>query len=277
MTARAALALAAVLAAAPGAAAAQPAACPDVLADPVATPLRDAGLDLQRGGCLRTEASATLNTHALIDTPGFRGVLGADLALGARLVVGEHLEIGARVRLVDYAFVVNAVNEVSDVRFGPAALSAAYGAALGSGPAPRARVALIAAAELPYTRDELATVRTSGQLTAAVSAELDRRWTLHARLGALGALAASTGGTSRLLALRAGADLARALGRRATLHGGVETQAGWSGGLDTLMLRTGVQVRIARRWRGLVGIGAPIAGGDRTNAIATFGVARDRP
>jgi hypothetical protein len=260
-----------------GVAAADPAAvtegdpCVDSVGDPAATPIRDVGLDMQRSACLRSELSAAVTTHALIDTPGFRGMLGGDFGIAGRLVVRADLELGVRLRIVDYTFVQNAVNKVTETRYGPLGFGAAYGTRLG----PRGRLAVVLAGELPYTRDDMDTTHAGGELTGVVTGELASRWLLHARLGAVGAIASSTGGTLYRLGLRAGADLAWRVLRRLTFLGGVETQAGWNGGLDTVMLRTGVHFRPTGAWRGVIGIGAPLGGNERTNAILDLGIARD--
>lgn len=251
-----------------GVAGAEP--CADAVADPTPTPVRDAGLDAQRSACLRDEVSATLNTHALIDTPGFHGVLGGDLALGGRFA-WKRFEFGGRVRVVDYAFVQTAVTKATETRLGPVGISAAYGDRLSE----RAVFAVVLVGELPYTRDDMATVRAAGELAVAVTGQLSERWLLHARFGVIGATATSDGGTARQLGLRAGTDVAWWARRRISLHAGLESQAGWNGGLDAVMLRAGVQFRPTCRWRGRVGIGVPRGGNERTTAIVELGIARD--
>ena len=244
--------------------------CEDAVIDPAATPLRDASLDAQRGGCLRDELAAAITTHALIDTPGFHGVVGGDLALAGR-IAWRRFELGARVRVVDYAFVQTAVTKVTATRLGPLGISAAYGGRLGE----RAVVAVVLAGELPYTRDDMATLHAGGELAAVVTGEVADRWLVHARLGILGAVAASDAGSTTRLGLRAGADVAWRVRPRLSLHAGAETQAGWFGGLDTVLARSGLHVRFARALRGRIGIGVPLAGNDRTTAIVELGIARD--
>ena len=244
--------------------------CEDAVVDPAATPLRDASLDAQRGGCLRDEISAAITAHALIDTPGFHGVVGGDIALAARHA-WQRFELGARLRVVDYAFVQTAVTKVTETRLGPLGVSAAYGGRLGE----RAVIALVLAGELPYTRDDMATLHAGGELSAVVTGEVADRWLVHARLGILGAVATSDAGATTRLGLRAGTDLAWRAGRRITIHAGAETQAGWFGGLDTVLARTGIQFRPARTLRGRIGIGVPLVGNDPTTAIVELGIARD--
>jgi len=246
--------------------------CDDAIVDPVATPLREAAVDAQRSACLRDELAAGLTTHALIDAPNFHGVLGGDLALAGRFVVREHLELGARLQLVDYTFVQTAVNQATATRFGPLAISVAHALPF----AERAQLAVVAIAELPYTRDDMATVRTSGQLAAVVTGALAARWLVHGRLGAVGAATSSSGGSSRRLGLRAGVDLGWRPRARLALFGGVETEAGWRDGLSTVLVRAGLQWRPrGGRWRLAFGGGAPLGGDEPTSAIVTLGLAHD--
>lgn len=246
--------------------------CEDAVADPAATPVREGALDAQRGACPRTELAAAVTGHVLIDTPGFRGLLGGDLALGGRVALRGRLELGARLRIVDYVFAQTGVNMVSEAGLGPLAVSAAYAVPL----SPGARAALIASTEVPYTRDDTATVRAGGQLTAAVTGRLAARWVLHARLGAIAAVASSLGGETHRLALRAGADLGWRVHRAVALAAGADMQAGWYGGLDAVIARASVQVRPrGGAWRLLLGAGLPLGGDDGTNAVVTLGTARD--
>src|SRR5689334_15890991 len=112
--------LALVLVLAPALANAEPVAemsddpCAMAIVDPIVTPVRDAYLDAQRSACFRNELSAGLDAHALIDTPGFHGVLGGDLALGGRMIIKKAHELSVQVRVVDYEFVQNAVNKVTN-------------------------------------------------------------------------------------------------------------------------------------------------------------------
>jgi hypothetical protein len=246
--------------------------CSDAVLDPVATPVRDVAVDAQRGACLRHQLAADVTAHALVDTPGFRGVLGGDLALTGRRVVLDRVELSLRLRAVDYVFTQNAVTKVTDTRFGPLTAGAAYGAPFADG----ARIAVVAAVELPYTRDAMDTVHASGQLAAVVTGTLTERWRLHARLGILWATASSIGGDTQRLALRAGFDLAWHARTNLALAGGAETQAGWYAGLDTVMLRAGLSWRPGGSvWRVPVGLGLPLGGNERTNAVLVVGLARD--
>ncbi len=246
--------------------------CHDAVTDPPATPLHDVGIDAQRSACLRSELAAGLTAHALIDTPNFHGVLGGDLALAGRLVLGDHVEVGARARLVDYIFAQTAVTKASATRFGPLVLAAALGTAMSE----RSQVAVIALVEVPYTRDDTATIHTSGQLAAVVTGALAPRWLVHGRLGAIGAVAGSAGGETRRLALRAGADLAWRVRRSVAVTSGIDTEAGWNGGFGTLLVRAGLGLSPrGGAWRGQLGVGIPLGGDDATTAIVTLGLARD--
>jgi hypothetical protein len=46
-------------------------------------------------------------------------------------------------------------------------------------------------------------------------------------------------------------------------------------GLDHVAVRLSAQRRMFERWRGQVGVGLPVAGEERTNAIVTLGLLRD--
>lgn len=245
--------------------------CDDGVLDPVATPVRDVAIDAQRSACLRDELSTHLLGHALIDTPGFHGVLGGDLRISGRMRIGARLELDATLRLVDATFVQNAVNKATDLTLGPATIGAAWADTLGAG----AVVAVVGSLELPYTRDEQATAHASGELTAVVTARLAARTALHARLGALGAVAVSSGGDTERLAFRAGVDLARRLRRAVSFQVGAELQAGWYAAIDHVNLRAGVHWRFRGPWRGMVGAGFPVGGEERTNAVLDLGIIRD--
>jgi hypothetical protein len=244
--------------------------CGDPSFDPAATPLRDAGLDGQRSACLRDELAARLTTTALIDTASFHGVLGGDLTLAGRFVPTPRLELGARARVIDYRFVQTAVTKVTEARHGPVVVTAALGGRLDE----RARIAAVITLELPHTRDT-ETLHTGGELAVTTTGALGDRWMVHGRLGAVGALASSLGGTTRRLGLRGGLDLAARAQRRIVVFGGAESQAGWHGGLDAVLARAGVHVRAGRAWRGLVGVGVPLAGNDRTTTVVQLGIAHD--
>ncbi|MBA3453707.1 MAG: hypothetical protein H0T42_11500 [Deltaproteobacteria bacterium] len=245
--------------------------CRDSILDPVATPVRNVAIDAQRGACLRDEIGTGLLASALIDTPGFHGVLAGELRLGGRTRIGRAFELGFGVRVLRYSFVQNAVNKVTKVATGPITLTAARAGQLGDG----ARVALVGTIEVPGTRYDQETTHVSGELTGVVSAAMTEHVVLHARLGALAATASSAGGRTHRFALRAGADLSRALGRRLAVAGGADMEAGWYGGLDHVNLRVSLHLRFTGLWRGQIGMGIPVGGEERTNAILHLGVLRD--
>ena len=245
--------------------------CRDAILDPVTTPVRAVAIDAQRTACLRDELGGHLAASALIDTPGFRGVLGGELRLLGRTRLGRQFELDAGLRILRYSYVQNAVNKVTTTQLGPLTVGGAWAGDLGDG----ARLALVGLVELPYTRDELATMHTSGELAGVVTAALTARSVLHARLGMVAAYATSAGGDTGRVALRAGADLARQLGRTLALHAGVEAQAGWYRGLDHLNLRAGAHARFAGPWRAMIGVGVPVGGEERTNVILDLGIIRD--
>jgi hypothetical protein len=238
--------------------------CADRVIDPIVTPVRDIELDAQRSACLRRELSVRILGHALIDTPGFYGSLGGNLAIGGRLALRDKLELSAQLRVGDYSFVQNAVNQATHLGVGPLVL----GAAVGDWIAGSARAAIVVQAELPYTRDDMDTLHASGQLAGVVTGTLSRELFLHARLGALAMYAESVAGSQRWLALRAGVDLAWQLRTRLALQAGGEMSAGWYGGFDHVLLRAGVHWQMTRSdWRLRAGIGAPLGGSERTNAV----------
>ena len=100
--------------------------CRDSILDPVSTPVRDAAIDAQRGACLRNELGASLLAGALIDTPGFRGVLGGELRIDGRIRLGSSVELTLGVRIFRYVFVQNAVNKVTNVDTGPVTIGGAW-------------------------------------------------------------------------------------------------------------------------------------------------------
>ena len=161
--------------------------CRDTILDPVATPVRDVGIDAQRGACLRDEIGAGVLAGALIDTPGFHGVLGGELHAGGRTRIGSSFELGVGLRILRYSFVQNAVNKVTNVDTGPFTVGGAWAGRLGDG----SRIALAATLELPATRYRDDTTHLSGSLAAVVSAALTDHTVLHARLGAVAATAPS--------------------------------------------------------------------------------------
>src|SRR5688500_168490 len=234
--------------------------CDANVIDPHVTPVRDVELDVQRSACLREDISLRVLSHALIDTPGFYGNLGGNLSLGGRLIIGKAHELSAQLRVVDYTFVQNAVNKVGNTGFGPLVLGAAAGDTIGAG----ARGALVLQVELPYTRDQMDTLRTNAALTGVVTGRLTDSLLLHTRLGALGMHASSEAGSTRRLAFRAGADVAWHVRTRVALHAGSEISAGWYGGFDHVLLRAGVHWKMTsgwceyrNDWRLRAGVGAP--------------------
>jgi hypothetical protein len=238
--------------------------CLDGVTDPVVTFVRDAALDAQRGACLRTQVGAGLAAAALVDTPGFHGDLGGGLVAGGSLVVGKAHELSAELHLVDYAFVQNAVNKVTHVGAGPLILGAAAGKSIAS----TARAALALRVELPGTRAAADSERTAAQLAGVVTGMIASSLVLHGRLGALGSVAWSAGGTTKQLAFVAGVDLAWHARTRLALDLGAEAMAGWHAGFDHLLVRTGLQWRVrggATRLR--AGVGVPVGGAERTNLV----------
>jgi hypothetical protein len=242
----------------------------DAVADPMATPLREGRIDAQRSACLRSELAAGVDAHALIDTPGFHGFLGGDLTLRGRYHISEAFEVGAIARVVDFAFAQTAVNKATATRIGPLVVEAAW--------APHAehhsQLAVVASLEVPATRDDMDTMRSSGQLAAVFTGKLTTRWTLHARFGATAAVASSAGGDTGWLGLRAGADTVWLVGRRTALLFGGELQAGWHAGFDTALLRTGYARWFGAAWRLVVGLGLPTGGNDRTSAVLDVSIIR---
>lgn len=267
----AALAIAIAVVQQAGAAIAEPAdPCRDVVGDPIATPLREGAIDGQRAACVRSELSADVTAHTLIDSANFHGVVGGGASLTVRF--GWHRwEFGAHGDAIDYTFTQTAVNKASDLRIGPLVATAAITGAFGD----RARIAAVATWALPYTRDDMATQRTGGELAAVVTGALTEQWTVHGRLAAVGALAWSQLGTSQQLGLRGGADVVRKVGARASLLVGGELGAGWNAGFDGLLIRAGLQMVVGARWRPRFALGVPVGGNEQANVVVAVGLARD--
>lgn len=246
--------------------------CAQPVVDPIVTPVRDAYLDAQRSACLRDEVSAGLDTHALVDTPGFHGVLGGDLALGGRLVVHKAHELSIQLRLVDYEFVQNAVNKSTNAGVGPIVFGGAAGKPIGD----TARAALVVRVELPFTRDQMDTLRSAGELGGVVTGFVGHAVTLDARLSALGMHASSLAGSTSRLAFRAGTDVVWQPRTTVGLQAGAELMAGWSKGFDHVLLRAGVHWAVhGGPWRLRSGIGAPVGGSERTTAVVDITVLHD--
>lgn len=248
--------------------------CAESFLDPVITPVRAAGIDGQRTACLRDEAVVVLHTDALIDTPGFRGVLGGELRAIGRMRLGAHAELDVAVRALRVVYVQNAVTKVTAAQFGPLMLGGAWGTSLGR--TQPVQLALAGSLELPYTRQEVDTLHTSGDLAVLATTALTARTTLHARLGLVWMYASSLGGRTARAAPRAGVDLARRVGRHLALQAGADVQAGWYGaGLDHVNLRAGVHARLRGAWRVMAGLGVPLGGDERMSAVFDLGVLRD--
>jgi hypothetical protein len=254
--------------------------CADVIEDPVATPLH--GGDSQRGACLRSELSASVNSHALIDTPNFHGVLGGDMTVAARFVTRKRAgawlfsgvsELGVALRVVDFQFAQTAVNKATETGVGPLVLSAAMPIPF----ADTARLALVAIGEVPYTRSsERETWRLAGQLVLAFTGELGATWRLHARMGYVFSSVQSDGGTTNRIAPRAGFDLAWHPKRRWAFVAGTDAEAGWRDGFSTLLVRGGISWRPrGGAYRLQLAGAAPLGGDEPTTAIAYLGLARD--
>ncbi len=60
-----------------------------------------------------------------------------------------------------------------------------------------------------------------------------------------------------------------------SLHLGADVQAGWYVGLDHVLVRAGTQVRFGPAWRGVAGVGVPVAGDERTTVVVDLGIVRD--
>jgi hypothetical protein len=247
--------------------------CDHPVTDPVVTPVRDAMLDMQRSACMRQALSVGIDGHALIDTPGFHGLLGGGLVVGGSLILAKAHEVSAELTLVSYDFVQNAVNKVTDLGIGPLVLGAAAGQPI----AARANAALVLRVEVPYTRDNPDTVRTSAQLAGVVSGMLSSRVVLHTRLASIGSVASSSGGTTKQLAFIAGADLAWHVRQPVAIDLGADVMAGWQASFDHVMVRTGVHWRPrGYAWRLRVGVGIPVAGAERTLAVLDAAFVVDR-
>lgn len=237
----------------------------EAVRDPIVTPVRDAYLDAQRSACIRDEAFVALAPHVLIDTPGFHGVLGGDLSIGGRLAIEKSHEVSVQLRVLDYAFVQNAVNKVTHTSVGPVVLGAA---------ANKGNAAIALRLELPYTQS-FDTLRTSAAIEGLYSADLAPAVTLHGRLTALGMVASSEAGDTHRLAFRAGADLVWQPRQTVALLAGADLMAGWAHGFDDVLVRAGVHWAIEGLWRLRSGVGLPIGGSERTNAILDVAVIHD--
>lgn len=243
--------------------------CTAAVIDPAVTPVRDIELDAQRSACVRQEVFTRVLGHALVDAEGFHGVLGGNLTFGGRLVLRESFEVSAQLRVIDYTYVQNAVNKVTNTAFGPIILGGAATRPFASA----TRGALAGQLELPYTRDPMDTRHASGQLAALVTTRLAPSWFLHGRAGMLGMYASSLAGSESWFAVRGGSDVVWQFCRCAAVLAGAEVSAGWRGGFDHVLVRAGVHWNMhASDWRLRAGVGAPIGGDERTNAVLDIAI-----
>ncbi|MBK9037487.1 MAG: hypothetical protein IPL61_40625 [Myxococcales bacterium] len=275
MIARAALiTVALALALAPAAAGADD-ICADPIDEPVAVPWRDAGFDGGRGGCLQPDASVDVRGRALIDTPAFYGTLGGDLTVAVRLVEQRRFEWGLAVRAAEVAFIQNAVWKIVEPTYGPLLVHGAFGAEAALAGRPL-RVAVVAQAELPYTRSTIASSTGAVQLAAVVTWQARARLRIHARAAALGWYGRAVTGTSTRAAGLASLDASWRARRWLSADLGVDVQGGWYGlGLDHVAARVGAHWRVIGPWRVAIAVGVPLVGAERQDVAASLGVRRD--
>jgi hypothetical protein len=88
--------------------------------------------------------------------------------------------------------------------------------------------------------------------------------------------ASSTAGSTSRLAFRAGTDLVWQPRRTVGLQAGTDLMAGWSHGFDHVLVRAGIHWAIrGGPWRFRSGIGLPLGGSERTNAVVDITVLHD--
>lgn len=251
--------------------------CSDPIDHPQAVPWREAAIDLSRAACVNGEVGARAGGRVLIDEPDFYGTLGGDLAIETAFVEAQRFEWGLAFRVVDLAFVQNAVWKQTTATYGPVSVHAAASrrTTLNGRPlvqAVRARIAL------PYTQSRLDSTSGALQVTGVSTWQVRTRTRLHARATVLGWFGSSVGGATARAALGLGADASWRANRWLSLTGGLDVQVGWHGvGLDHVAARAGFRWRIRGAWRGDVGLGAPVplVGAERVLAVGTFALHRD--
>jgi hypothetical protein len=248
--------------------------CFDSVHDPVPLGLRDAGFDAGVGACVRSEVTARLGAHAIIDTPGFYGQLGGELNFGASFTLTPGLQVGFGYRAPEYEFAQNAVTKATALAYGPLQLHVKASSNLEFGNRP-VYGAVFFQASIPYTSAELQTVALGGQLTGLVTLGLARSWFLHGRFGVVMGATSSGGGTTLRAAGRGGADVNFNLRSWLDLAAGVDIQGGWFRSFDHVLVKLAAHWRVRGRWRVETGVGAPFLGKDRTNVIFTLGLGRD--
>jgi len=248
--------------------------CDDAVVDPVPLGVRDAGFDRSRGACLRTEVLARVGGRALIDTADFYGTLGGDLVVGGRFV-DRSIEWGLALRLADYTYVQNAVIKAGETSYGPIEASAAYGR--GAQLAGRELSwAVMLVTELPFTHSTLETTSGALQLGAVVSWALSERISLHGRAATLAWFASSAGGTSGRTAFALSSEASFGIVAGLEASAGADAQVGWyQRGVDHLLVRIGVHLRLAGPWRLEAAAGTAVAGAERADALIVVGVRRD--
>lgn len=274
------IAVALALALAAGTAAADetgepPDVCDDPIDEPIAVVWREAAADALRGACLQTDVAIRLGGRALIDEPDFYGTLGSDAAFAVRFVDGKHLEWGLGFRIVDLAFVQNAVWKITDARYGPVSAHVAYGGRSRLGGRALART-LALRVNVPLTESRIEGSSGAAQLAALATWHARSRLRVHGRAMLLGWYGSSIGGTSWRGAAALSADVSWRANRWLTPTAGVDLQLGWYGaGLDHVAVRAGAHWRVKGRWRAEAAAGLPFAGAERQDLALTLGVRRD--
>lgn len=256
-------------------AAAEPGVCDDPIDQPIAVAWRAAGADATRGACLHPDVALELGGRAVIDTPAYYGTLGGAASIVARFVENDHFEWGLGLRLVDVAYVQNAVWKLTDAGYGPVLAHAALGDRVTLGGRALQRAVAVRLV-LPFTESRLEGSTGAAQLAGVATWHLRPRLRVHGRAMVLGWYGAAVTGTSVRGAVALSTDVSWRAVRWLTPTAGVDVQLGWYGaGLDHVAVRAGAHWRVKGRWRAEAAAGVPVLGAERQDVAVTVGVRRD--
>lgn len=247
--------------------------CDDSIHDPVLIGVRDAGLDIGRGGCGRNELAVRFGGGAAIDTPRFYGVLHGGLSANVRFHFGKW-EWGAGADVVDYTFAQNAVIKATALRAGPVRAHLARVGTFRLASLPAAW-AVSAGVWLPFTETDVSWTSGGGQLALALTTVPHRRIALHLR--AIGVAWATSSLVDNHLAAAAGIGVDAVVNTWRWLDVGVgaDAQYGWRGGFDHALLRAALHWRVLGPYRGEAGLALRAAGAERTDMVVAVGARRD--
>ncbi|MCG8420196.1 MAG: hypothetical protein MJE77_19875 [Proteobacteria bacterium] len=262
-------------AAVPGRVGAPEALCYQLMLEPADIPLRDSGVDQVHSACgqrtVRVQSRGSLG-HDEADV--HRTATGS-VFVALRVQESPGYEWELSVRLADYHHVRNDPKARDKVAFGPVFLGTARlfsGRLLGMRAvySPSVRLSV----PMTNTGHDVATASASPAFAATV--EVADKLLVHGRVAVLlwGALA--TDDPDGRVAFAVATDAAYLLTGSFAVTAGSQVQTGWYGvGLDHLVVRSAIRVRLARGYRIDLAASVPLAGAERTDWQAQLSLVRD--